>query len=181
MIDTTTVDGPTNRAMAGTTSPATCGLTAMTMTAGSGIACGPGLSLSPRAASPVIAGVGCGSITATRAGASPSPIQPSSIAEPILPAPTSTMSPRKPPSADGPPASDVDIAVAPETGAALFARAPARPHDHGMRDLSSFGGLSDHGPRSEEAYASPKVSNMAASIASAAGLPAQMTNWSAWK
>src|ERR1700726_4926664 len=93
MIETMTVERPTNGAAAGTTSAATCGFTAITMTAGSGTAAGAGLSLTPRAASAEISGEGCGSITATRDGSRPRAIQPSSIAAPILPAPISTIVP----------------------------------------------------------------------------------------
>src|SRR5262249_39315824 len=54
-----------------------------------------GLSLNPREVNAIRSEVGCGSITTTDPGERPSASQASSIAPPILPAPTSTMAPAK--------------------------------------------------------------------------------------
>ncbi len=64
MIETTTVEAPTNGASAGITSGAICGLTAITIADASPTASAAGLSRRPRAASAVISGAGCGSSTA---------------------------------------------------------------------------------------------------------------------
>jgi len=93
ITETATVPGPTRPFNAGTTSAATCGLTAMTITDASPI--DAGLMRTPRGASAAMSGAGCGSWIATFAGSSPSASQPSSIAPPILPAPTSTSVPEK--------------------------------------------------------------------------------------
>ncbi len=95
-----------------------------------------GLSLSPRLASAFTGVAGCGSITTICFGLSPRASQPSSMALPILPAPTKMSVPRN------------------------FPRLCA------LRMT-----MADHRP-----YASPEVSNIAASSASFAPLPAQTTN-----
>ena len=92
MIDTTTVLGPTIAASGGTASGATCGFTATTSAATLPIL--PlGLMRTPRRASALIDFPGCGSMTTTLLGGSLSASQPSSMAPPILPAPTSTSVP----------------------------------------------------------------------------------------
>src|SRR6266487_4537701 len=93
MMDTTTVAPPTNGASAGMTSSATCGLTATTTAATSPTASRDALRRRPRALNAAISRLGCGSITAIFAGASPSASQPSSMALPILPAPARRMVP----------------------------------------------------------------------------------------
>src|SRR5262245_23483612 len=93
MMDTTTVAPPTNGASIGMTSPATCGLTATTTAATSPTASRDALRRRPRALSAAISRLGCGSITAILSGESPSASQPSSMALPILPAPTRRMVP----------------------------------------------------------------------------------------
>src|SRR5450755_3313250 len=90
MIEMTTEPGATRPPISASACGAVCGLTAMT-TASAPTADAPGLSRSPRAASAAICGDGCGSMTVTPAGSTPSPIQPSSNAPPIFPAPTRTM------------------------------------------------------------------------------------------
>src|SRR5262245_13621983 len=93
MIDRTTVAPPTAGASQGMISAAFCGFTATTMAAGSPTMFIGGLSRRPRPASAAISRDGCGSMMATRAGASPRRSHPSSRAPPILPAPTSTRVP----------------------------------------------------------------------------------------
>ena len=93
MIDTTTVVAPTSGASAGMTSGATCGLTATITAATSPIRSRGGLRRTPRSASAVRSPAGAGSMTTIFLGASPSASQPSSIAPPILPAPTSRIVP----------------------------------------------------------------------------------------
>ena len=89
MIESTSVPLPTWGESAGTASGAVCGLTAITMAEA---ACGLpfGLSLSPRRVSALTDLPGCGSSTTSFFGASPRASQPSSMAAPILPAPSST-------------------------------------------------------------------------------------------
>src|SRR5581483_760914 len=90
MIERISVAGPAIGRNGGSASPAACGLTAMTMIAASVIDSSGTLRRRPRPASAAIALAGCGSITATRRGSSPSASQLSSIAPPILPAPMRT-------------------------------------------------------------------------------------------
>jgi hypothetical protein len=91
MIETTSVEDPTNCFSAGPASRNICGLTATTRVATSPISFAVGLSRTPFAASALISWEGCGSIAATRLGSSPPASQPVSIAPPILPAPARTM------------------------------------------------------------------------------------------
>ena len=93
MIETTSVDDPTNGFSAGPASRNICGFTATTSVAALPMSCGDGLRRMPLAASALISSEGCGSITATRLASSPPASQPVSIAPPILPAPASTMVP----------------------------------------------------------------------------------------
>jgi hypothetical protein len=90
MIEMTTAPGATRPPISASASGAVCGLTAMT-TASAPAADAPGLRRSPRAARAAICGDGRGSMTDIPAGSTPSPIQPSSNAPPIFPAPTRTM------------------------------------------------------------------------------------------
>src|SRR5258705_7799106 len=71
-----------------------------------------GLRRSPRAANALTSTAGSGSIATTSCGARPSASQPSSIAPPILPAPTSTMVPDRSPSDCAPRAADAGVLMA---------------------------------------------------------------------
>src|ERR1700730_18612553 len=71
------------------TSEAICGLTAMMIADASPMALAAGLRRSPRPVNAVSSREGWGSSTAAFFGSSPSPSQPSSMALPIFPAPTS--------------------------------------------------------------------------------------------
>ena len=93
MIETTSVDDPTNGRSCGPASRNICGFNAITNAATAPISFGAGLSRTPFAASALISSEGYGSITATRFASSPCASQPDSIAPPILPAPASTMVP----------------------------------------------------------------------------------------
>src|SRR5262249_10659162 len=135
IIESTSVDFSTYLARGCNVSGALCGFTAIT-TALAATALTFGLSLTPRRASPLTALPGCGSTTEICFGRRPRASQPSSIAPPILPAPTRTRVPRN------------------------FASV-----------LTLRMAMADHRP-----YASPEVSNTAASSASCAVLPAQTTN-----
>ena len=216
MMDTTAVAPPTNGASVGMTSPATCGLTAITTAATSSTASRDGLRRRPRSRSAAISRLGCGSITAIISAASPSASQPSSMALPILPAPARRMVADR--SARGrrfvcgfadelmtaPPAGRAGSS--PQVGftrlAALLKHAelgqarvplgksglPDLRHSLNMRNSgkpefrwhprlkSRVGQARGRRERSWPVYACPWVSNMAASSASRAGLPAQTTN-----
>jgi hypothetical protein len=92
MIESTSVPLPTWAASGGTASGALCGLTAITIAAAAaGLPFG--LSLSPRRMSALTALPGCGSITTSCFGLIPRASQPSSMALPIFPAPSSTRGP----------------------------------------------------------------------------------------
>ena len=193
MIETTSVDGAIMGAAAGTTSAATCGLTAMTMAAALGSPRMAGLSRRPRSASAVICGDGCGSITATFAGPSPKRSQPSSRALPILPAPTSTSKPGKSCKSGRRPAEGFEALIG------VFSRHSGLPrsgerqiHNRSLGDCRGrqpprspighpFRASRLARPGRTTRYASPEVSNMTESIASRADLPAQTTNWNAGK
>ncbi len=92
MIETTTVLASMSAARSGSASGAVCGFTAITSAATSPTS--PlGLMRTPRFASALIAFDGCGSSTMIFFGGSLRASQPSSMAPPILPAPTSTSAP----------------------------------------------------------------------------------------
>ena len=91
MIETTSVFGPTIFFSAGPASRNICGFTATTSV--SAVPASFGLTRTPLAASALISGDGCGSITTTRLASRPPASQPVSIAPPILPAPASAMVP----------------------------------------------------------------------------------------
>ena len=92
MIETTTVLASISGASGGSASGAVCGFTAITSAAT--LPMSPlGLMRTPRLASALIAFDGCGSSTTTFFGGSLRASQPSSMAPPILPAPTSTSVP----------------------------------------------------------------------------------------
>ncbi len=111
MIESTTVEAPTNGASPGITAGAVCGLTASTMADTSPTASAEGLRRRPPAASAVSSLPGCGSSTAIFFGSRPSASQPSSRALPILPAPTSRRVPEKSASGCGPGVADVLMAL----------------------------------------------------------------------
>ena len=92
MIETTTVLRSTSAASSGSASGAVCGFTAIT-SAATWPTSPLGLMRTPRLASALIAFDGCGSSTTTFFGGSLRASQPSSMAPPILPAPTSTSVP----------------------------------------------------------------------------------------
>src|ERR1043166_4267219 len=92
MIEIARVFAPTNDFSVGATAAASCGLIAITMTLASVTGA---LMRTPRAACAAISADGFGSRTAICFGSSPSASQPSSMAPPILPAPTSTSVPEK--------------------------------------------------------------------------------------
>src|SRR5262249_32724614 len=136
MIETTTLAAPTNGATAGIASGAVCGLTATTTAATSPTASGAALRRRPCAVSAEISGEGCGSSTATLAAARPGASHPSSMALPILPAPTSRTDPGR--LASAPVAFDVVMALSihpPRTlsPAAYRLRAPTGTRDEPMR------------------------------------------------
>ena len=149
MIESASVALPTNGASAASASGALCGFTAMT-TALAGVGLAVGLSATPRRVSAFTLFTGCGSRIVSWRGSSPRASQPSSMAEPILPAPSKTRRP--------------------ENFRSGFSAALA-----GLlcRFLTRFMATSY---RHFGCYASPDVSNIAESIASRADLPAQMTN-----
>src|SRR6185369_2546297 len=91
MIETTSVEEPTNGFSSGPASGKVCGFTATTSV--SADTASFGLSRTPLAASALISSDGCGSTTTARLASSPPASQPVSIAPPILPAPASTMVP----------------------------------------------------------------------------------------
>ena len=92
MIETTTVLPSIRAASSGSASGAVCGFTAMT-SAATGPTSPLGLMRTPRLASALICFDGCGSSTMIFFGGSLRASQPSSMAPPILPAPTSTSAP----------------------------------------------------------------------------------------
>ena len=91
MIETTSVDGPTNGFSPGPASRNICGFTASTSV--SAVAASFGLRRTPLAASDLISSEGWGSTTITRLASRPPASHPVSIAPPILPAPASAMVP----------------------------------------------------------------------------------------
>ena len=93
MIETTSVDGPVNGLNVAPASRNDCGFTATTSVSTSPASFAAGLSRMPCAASALISGEGCGSITTTRLASRPPASHPVSIAPPILPAPASAMVP----------------------------------------------------------------------------------------
>src|SRR6266849_6394420 len=92
MIETTTVEGDISEATFGMIPAAICGFTAITIASGQ-VDAGSGLIRTPRAESAATDAAGWGSITTMQAGSTPRPIQPSSNAPPIFPAPMSTKFP----------------------------------------------------------------------------------------
>ncbi len=93
MIETTSVDGPTNGFNKAPASRNDCGFTATTSVSTSPASLADGLRRMPWAVSALISADGCGSITTTRLASSPCASQPVSIAPPILPAPARAMVP----------------------------------------------------------------------------------------
>ncbi len=204
MIDTTDVLSETNGFNPAPASRKYCGFTATTSVSTVPAVFTSGLSATPLAASALISGERYGSITATRRGSSPPESHPVSIAPPILPAPASRMVPvmfwrvlllviaaatnsvssrRRP----GPITTSGFSGWKAEQqasrgtaksrgmgpGSALRSgQRYALPRAALVRDDVGEGG----GP-----YASPTVSNIAASIASVVVLPAHTTNWNAGK
>ena len=154
MIDTATSLCRQRARARATASAALCGLTAMTTALAGADLPRFGLSATPRRASALRLLAGCGSITVSLRGSSPRVSQPSSMAEPILPAPSRTSAPEN--FRSGLSAGLVVFLARVLVG--LFTRFMARSY----RDFRR--------------YASPEVSNMAESIASRADLPAQITN-----
>src|SRR5262249_54768568 len=158
-------------------------------------------SLNPREVNAIRSEVGCGSITTTDPGERPSASQASSIAPPILPAPTSTMVPAKSASVRAPCAVAVVMAVPrlidreggrPGISPALETTKRGRPRllvplkrgvDFGLVRLAGLACCTCQACWICQAcltcQAWPAVSNMAASSASRADLPAQITNWNA--
>src|SRR5262245_22373020 len=138
MIDRTTVVPPTACASQGMIAAAFCGFTATTMASGSPTMFIGGLRRRPRGASAAISRDGCGSMMATRAGASPNRSHPSRSAPPILPAPTS---PRVPATSrsEGPEGSPTWLMQPPAT-----ARAEPSTLDYGLSTLAC-GRLRAHG------------------------------------
>ena len=114
-----------------------------------------GLSLMPRRVRAVTILPGWGSSTVICFGLRPRASQPSSMAEPILPAPSKTRRPENLRS---------ELLLANER---FLGRVLGRFLGRLMATLY----------RQLRSYASPEVSNMAASSASRAPLPAQTTNW----
>src|SRR6186713_237322 len=95
MIESASVERPTNGPIAGIASGAFCGFTAITTALASEITL-RGLIVTPRRASALMAFVGCGSTTTSLRGSSPRASQPSSMAKPIFPAPSRTRRPESP-------------------------------------------------------------------------------------
>ncbi|CAH1656381.1 hypothetical protein CHELA1G11_11103 [Hyphomicrobiales bacterium] len=87
-IDRTTVPSPISLSSAGAASSSICGFTASTSTAWGARPSSAGLSARPLAVRACMSGEGCGSMTVIRSSGRPIFSQPSSMAPPILPAPT---------------------------------------------------------------------------------------------
>ncbi len=176
MMESASVVLPTWARTAGSASGALCGFTAMTMAeACVGVF---GLIFSPRRVSVLIALPGCGSSTIIFFGDRPRASQPSSMAWPILPAPSRTSGPGN--LARGRlmllrAAITRSVSSPARAGDPVTTNAAITRQRRIILDAPLSRGMTSGG------YASPEVSNMAAASASWAPLPAQTTNWKALK
>ena len=182
-IDTTSVPAPASGAMEGAAASSICGLMARTSAAGAGPTSADrptwgrarrhraaGMEVDAlRGAESAHPGRGCGSTMVVAAGSRPRASQPSSMAPPILPAPTRT----REAGSDG-------VMAAPGSTLRDW---PQLAERYGQRPslMASRRRAVDRVRRAGgQRQASPSVSNSTLSSASRALLPAQSTNWKAW-
>ena len=174
MIETASVPDRSADLSVGTTVAASCGLIAITITLASSTVAG--LMRTPRAASAAISSAGRGSTTAIFCGSSPSASQPSQHRAAHLAGADEHERAGE--------VAECDIA-SPSCLAVVHARATRHrgEPDPSARTSTGCDTAVEHfagATGDEPGYASPAVSNIAASSASRALLPAQTTNWNAW-